>query len=309
VLSVLLAVTLATVLAPIQDEGRVHGRVLDGEGRPAAGVAVRLGRRGKLDGRAGSTDGEGRFSFWVPEGRYLLRAEAGDFLYTEPTRVRVGVGQTVEVDLALPPATSLSGRVLAPVSASFEGLTICAVPDDELGPFPVTYFRHVVPGPHLPRSTLDAEGRFALDRLPVDPVTLFLVLPTRRWVSEKYAGSSWLTPGPAIVVGSARLRKEPNRTDVDLRPAFPGRLEVEVRIAGEPAAGAIVRARPCWPDGRVRRDFVWLRLDPKGQGELAPLFAGEWQIELLPREEAPVLGDPVRVTIPSAGAASLVLER
>jgi hypothetical protein len=59
----------------------------------------------------------------------------------------------------------------------------------------------------------------------------------------------------------------------------------------------------------VRLDFVWLRLDAEGRGELAPLFAGGWQVEVLPREEAPGLGDPVQVTIPTAGTASLVIER
>jgi len=69
----------------LTDNGRVGGRVLDAEGRPAAGVNVGVvdadGRNPEFRyGRHTSTDAEGRYKFeGLPPGRYLLGLHVAGF--------------------------------------------------------------------------------------------------------------------------------------------------------------------------------------------------------------------------------------
>jgi 5-hydroxyisourate hydrolase-like protein (transthyretin family) len=63
--------------------GQVHalaGHVSDPTGVPMPGVLVtRISEDGQKDIESTKTDGEGRYSFDVPDGRYTIRLEASGF--------------------------------------------------------------------------------------------------------------------------------------------------------------------------------------------------------------------------------------
>jgi protocatechuate 3,4-dioxygenase, alpha subunit len=76
---------------------RVSGRVFDGDGAPIPDAMLELWNSDAGWGRC-ATDGEGRFSFLVPEGcgRFELMVFARGLLKPALTRLYVGGGEAVE---------------------------------------------------------------------------------------------------------------------------------------------------------------------------------------------------------------------
>src|SRR5262249_42332694 len=92
----------------------VSGRVLDPQGRPAAGATVHLIAHRKFGPRTGTTGKDGRFIFPVQEGGiYRLSAEkAGYGGVRRPEPLRVRAIPASEIVLRLHRPALLSGRIL-----------------------------------------------------------------------------------------------------------------------------------------------------------------------------------------------------
>lgn len=116
------AALTAQVAAATGATGVVRGRVIQGDGRPAAGAAVTLRATDIADGtaeRTATTDAQGRFLVGgLAAGEYVVRARALGYQPAERGRLRVGapagspLGAPDTLDVAL-----VLGRVPAPLAA------------------------------------------------------------------------------------------------------------------------------------------------------------------------------------------------
>ncbi len=80
----------AAVSAVLHDNGRVAGRVVDGAGRPVAGLTLELAPSGNASGARVVTDRDGRYSLArVPPGRFVLSVPAGPSRATGGRPLRV----------------------------------------------------------------------------------------------------------------------------------------------------------------------------------------------------------------------------
>jgi hypothetical protein len=214
--------------------GAVAGTVRDGAGRPLAGILVRaldrgdgLPARGPAETR---TDFEGRF---LLEGLELGRAEIvarQDALQLGASRaVRVGEGRAATVDLVLPEAGVLAGRVAEGGRAPPPGTTVLAVAM-QAGPGTI----------QVARVAADARGNFEVP------------LPAGEYRVHAAPGAAARTD---LRVAPAFARVEPGRTtQLALAVAAAQREEgVDLLVlepGGSPSPGATVTlARP--DDGRV----------------------------------------------------------
>ncbi len=214
--------------------GAVAGTVRDGNGRPLAGVLVRAVTRG--DGvvaprpAEARTDFAGRFRLeGLEPGRAELVAREAAVAVGAARAVRVGEGRAAEVDLVLPEAGVLSGRVSDGGRAPPPGTTVLAVA--------------LRGGPgvlQVARTATDASGNFQV------------LLPAGEY--RVHAAAAAATPAD-LRVAPAFVRVEPARTTrLELTVASTARESgVEILVlepGGAPSPGATVTlSRP--DDGRV----------------------------------------------------------
>jgi len=103
--ALLLAVFLLSGLANAQSgtTGAIEGRVLDEQGNPLPGAAIKLSSPDLIGGTQEKlTPADGRFRFVaLPRGTYTLEASLAGFSTGKRDDVRIFVGQTITVDLTL----------------------------------------------------------------------------------------------------------------------------------------------------------------------------------------------------------------
>jgi hypothetical protein len=228
--------------------GVVRGTVRDGAGRPLAGVRVRalpseegLAVQGPRETR---TDFEGRFRLaGVELGRAEVAARQDGVLSGAARAVQVQEGSETSLELVLPEAGVLSGRVVAGERPPPAGTTVLALPMQRgSGTLQVA------------RAAADATGNFAMP------------LP---------AGEYRVLAGPGADVRAderaapAFVRVEPGRTTqlrVELAAVLDRPLEILVLEPGgapspgatvtlsRPADGKIALAARARDDGRVELD-------------------------------------------------------
>jgi hypothetical protein len=214
--------------------GSVAGTVRDGAGRPLAGILVRAQGRG--DGLLARPPVEARTDF---EGRFVLeglepgRAEIvarQDALQIGAARaVRVAEGRAAAVDLALPEAGVLSGRVADGGRAPPPGTTVLAVA-----------MRAGLGTLQVARVAADARGNYELP------------LPAGEYRVHAAPGAAARTD-LRVVPAFARVEaRRTTRLDLAAAPA-QGEAGIDVLVlepGGAPSPGATVTlARP--DDGRV----------------------------------------------------------
>jgi hypothetical protein len=214
--------------------GAVDGTVVDPAGRALAGVAVRAVVRG--DGPPASsaaearTDFEGRFrleGLWVGRAEIVARQEHVPLGVS--AAVQVAAGRASRLELVLPEAGALSGRISAAGEARPRGTTAVAV---AMGAGPGTL--------QVARAAADADGSYLL-ALPAGEY--------RVYAEPGGAASGGLRAAPAFARVTAGRTA---RLDLAL-PAPAREAGVEILVlepGGAPSPGALVTlARP--DDGRI----------------------------------------------------------
>ena len=216
------------------------GRVLDPQGRPAAGAAIHLLAVEELGPQDGTSAADGSFSFPVLPGIYRLSAEKDGFgaaRRSAPLRVVHGT-PPARIDLRLQRPATFSGRIvgLAP---------------QELAAADVRLF-----GGHR-----GASGRLAV----VGGGFRAYDLPPDQWTVQVRAGGRFVEISASLGEGEAAVR------DV----VFPRRFPVRGRVVGPdgaPIAGAGIQFRRAAPDqdppiATTGRDGRFALLSPAGRYE------------------------------------------
>jgi 5-hydroxyisourate hydrolase-like protein (transthyretin family) len=161
------------VLLPI---ARVAGRTLDPDGRPVAGASVFLSEQESrsFGGRSalmssdrfhrGTSDDEGGFSFdGVSPGTFGLSAQAPHRQQAELKNMELKGGQDLTgVELVLPPASEVTGRVLSPEGRPVAEAQVVLVEASE----------ERYPAFSSLRAATDADGQYRIDGLPPGKRTL-----------------------------------------------------------------------------------------------------------------------------------------
>ena len=236
----------------LEQRGRIHGRVVDGDGAPVAGARVELGKPGSVASpRETRTDVEGRFVFhWMEEGDYRLAAAApGLRLDGPPVPVTLGDGPAPAVELVLTPGEEILGRLLGlPEGADPEGYSIVAYRTDD-------------PGFEISRriAVADAGGGFRLTGLGPG-----------RWTVSARGRSGRSAGGEVEVVAGGG----PYRIDLDLGGGLT--LTGSVRVGGEPLEGASVHLLRA--GGREHRATVTTAAD--GGFRVEGLEPGGYQVSV-----------------------------
>ena len=83
--------------------GAIEGKIIDEEGAPLPGATVKLSSPDLIGGaRSKTSDGAGHYRFVaIPRGTYTLEASLTGFVSVKNEGIRLFVGQTITVDLAL----------------------------------------------------------------------------------------------------------------------------------------------------------------------------------------------------------------
>lgn len=234
--------------------------------------------------------GDFRFEGLSP-GRYIARAYQSESISIATGVLEITAEETYELSLSLPPSATLSGRVLGPAEASFEGL------------------RLVVRNPSDAKKVhadgvIQDDGSFVVSALPLGIHEVVL------------AGPDFKVPiGERSSSGLDGYRRDFGMVDVDeggahevfdLREDFPVRNDVLVRQSGVPTPGLIAVARVPAVDGRGAGTFGLT--DQHGRVRLGPLPPGEvmlwiadpnaaWSSGPIPFQIAPGRADPFVVDV------------
>ena len=257
------------------------GRVVDDEGRPVAGAAVRL-----LGGAAESalvpipdrfsSEADGSFRFAAPEGSTLEAAVPGRL----PGRAEVNALAIVNrrLTIELGPlhqghreGAPVSGRVVLPGGAALEGALVTATPEGPRAPSDVA----------VAQATSGADGAFTLGEVP----------PGRHRITARAAGRA-----PASLRGVL-----PGARDLLLELGEGSRLRGCVREASSGAAVApftvlVFEARSALRRVLQRSLSV---IDPSGCWALDDLSAGPAAVVISAPGYAP--SDELAVEVPPPG--------
>ena len=109
------ALAFAILVGPAS-AATLSGRVADGRGLPVSGVrlqALSVGERTDIADRLGTTDGDGRYSFWLPPGLYTIRflpPAGGRLVAVEERDVNLFTDRTL--DETLQGGWAIFGKVL-----------------------------------------------------------------------------------------------------------------------------------------------------------------------------------------------------
>jgi hypothetical protein len=257
---------LAVAMEPL---GALTGTVLLGDGRPAAGAAVRAA---SADHGGTATAGpDGAFRLAVPAGSYALLATLGDRAGAAPVPVAVAAGTSTRTGaLRLGAAAAVEGEVRRPGGAPAEGAELVLL---------VHGTREVAA-----RAVAAAGGRFTLRGLAPVAYDLRAAAP----------GTS-----PALLDGVTVAAGERFPAHLALRGT--GAVAGTVRdAAGRPLAGILVRAEGLG-DGLAARGPAETRTDFEGRFLLEGLELG--RAEVVARQDPLQVGASRAVRVGETRAA------
>ncbi|MCP3914239.1 MAG: sigma-70 family RNA polymerase sigma factor [bacterium] len=190
--------------------GTLEGIVRTGEGAPATGAVVRIGRYGDFDSHAARVRADGGYRFTgLPAGTHEVRASARALGKTNGTAT-VEVGAVTRWDATLVSGSRAQGRVVNAAGAPLAGWQVGAQGRQGLW--------------HQ-RAETDADGRFDLRNIPAVATTL-AVGPPDVWTT----GASLYLPGalpadeellltvPADAMPSATLTARVRGQGVEITP-------------------------------------------------------------------------------------------
>jgi hypothetical protein len=240
---------------------RIAGRVvMIGARSPAADAEVELAdptgvltiARSDSDlsrGNVVRTDASGRFEFtMVPAGKHAVRASFGAFA-TASAEVDVREGaDKLDLVLEVPACAFLTGRLIAPDGASFEGLSLLVSPAANES----AAARQAIEWTAREKAAvpISADGSFRAGPCPVGEAIVALSLPVVT-VQLSFHSSTGRMPD---AIELARVQLDAGKDmqhDFDVRAIFPGRIEVDLRVNGSPAPGVVIEARKVGGVGNV----------------------------------------------------------
>jgi len=176
---------------------RIAGTVVDIDGNPVAGAAVRTVQ---YDGSETVTDAEGRFDlevgyFGLPTEICVVDTERGLVSRASFTE------ETVDARIVLEPGGAATGQVVDPDGKGLGGLSVTA---SYVAAIEKDYMVHQV---RLPAAPTHAEGRFRLAWLPYGvELTIYVDGEDGRFISErKWAKTVTLPQGGEIDLGPTVL--------------------------------------------------------------------------------------------------------
>jgi hypothetical protein len=271
---------------------KLAGTVTWADGRPAEGVSVELHAgslsaedlsdgffrvqlriQGKQPAKC-STNAAGGFSFdHVGRGEWTVWASANAAAHAL-RRLAIAEEEPEPLELTLPAAGSLRGRVLAPANVDLSGMHVTAVPlaSFEKGKGEILNSEYDAEV----QDELDAEGRFHLEILPLGELVILLrypdvQLPTRH--GTEGAGGGGIELGSLTLESAVEVER-----DFDIGSQAPGRLLIEASLDGQPATSAVAELycveQPSYmPLGGAA-------LDSTGTALAEPLQPGKWRLVL-----------------------------
>jgi hypothetical protein len=250
--SLLLALLLQSNPAPAAPTkpGVVRGRITAADsGRPLRRAAIRLQSTNERSIRlTANTNGQGRFEIKdVPPGPYLVSVTRAGFLSLEYGQrvatergltVDVAAGATVDdIDLALPRAGVMAGRIVDEMGEPYPGVQVMALA------------MRYVDGQRMPTpaggATTDDLGQFRIASAPPGTYTI-VAISTETWRNDRQETFGYAsTYYPGVSVNAAQrivLGPSEQRLDLDfaLHPSRTVRVSgrVEVEPGGRPATAA-----------------------------------------------------------------------
>lgn len=220
---------------------RVEGRVVDRAGRAVAGARVVAAKPLAFNLEDGqlqeppraeaATDGDGRFSFPVEPGSWLLTVRAAGFAPLARPEVPVPAGETHDLgELALSAGALLAGRVVDAVGAPVPGARLI----DASSAGPVFGGEALLGRAREPLAVTAADGTFRVEELACGRWKVRV--ESDRHPSQVFEGDAQV---PGVLVSGLEFR-------------LPAAAEISGRVTGIPAdrAGRLaVRARPASQSG------------------------------------------------------------
>ncbi len=244
-----------------------------------------------------TSDARGAFAFsGLPAGDFEITCNMGPLVLAKQTATMPSDTEPQPVEIVLPAAGRLVGRILAPDGASFAGLRVLTRPALAEGaqeePGSSWFFL-----PPEASAEVAADGTFRSPPVPAGSVVAMLQCPNQ--VTPSVDGSS-STQGGHVELGTFELAAGVDtHKEFDLRTAFPGSAAVHVTLNGKPANALIVWFWCNQGDGAVGV------CDSSGACRVGPMLPGAYRILVRPIDAGWVYVDPRTVTVPSAGALEL----
>ena len=289
--------------------GVVRGRITAADsGRPLRRAAIRLQSANERSVRlTASTNGQGRFEIKdVPPGPYLvsviragyLPLEFGQRVATERgLTVDVAAGATVDdIDLALPRAGVMAGRIVDERGEPYPGVQVLALA------------MRYVNGQRMPSpygfSTTDDLGQFRIASAPPGTYTI-VAISTETWRNDKQETFGYAsTYYPGVSVNAAQrivLGPSEQRLDLDfaVHPSRTVRISgrVEVEPGGRPPTGA--QLAYSFGDGILASGFRQARVAGDGSFEFADVTEGVYNVS--------AGGDDETITVRDADISGVAL--
>jgi hypothetical protein len=275
---------------PAADTGTIRGVVRDSDtGRPIRRAQVSIARVNPLPGVppiSVSSDSQGRFEARdVPDGAYHVTASRAGYLrmqYGQRTAgergltVEVGGGAIEVIDIVLPRAGILSGRIIDDLGEPYPGVRVDALA-----------MRYTL-GQRQPSpagvAITDDLGNFRIAGLA--PGTYHIAASTTEtWRTEKNETFGYATtfyPGGAIDQAQAvTLEASEHRRDLDfsLQAIRAARIRGRVqRENGEPAAGASVPLAYSYPGSVMTAGMRMVRTAADGSFEFRDVPGGTYSV-------------------------------
>ncbi len=300
------------VVARLRRGLRINGTIVRGSRRlPVDGAAVsaRLETDGDPENSysfapvTGSidvkSDDRGRFEIvGLDAGTYSIVATDGPLLNA---RRLVDLTQDAfDVELALPAAGRLVGRILAPTGTSFDGFRVVTSTamrgsdgklQDVSGYFP----------PHL-SVPVDGDGRFRSPLVPAGEVQVVLRGP--QFQLPLGFGGGGMEADSSISLGTVTLAPDVDtQHDFDLRATFPTPLVVRVFVDGRPATRALVSiTEPV--HGNQRGGGI---TDDRGIAQTGGLVAGQYLLFVGAGDGSWVGPSATSVTVPSTATIDVAI--
>jgi hypothetical protein len=248
------------------------------------------------DAREARADAAGRFEFsGVPAGRYVLMSRVNSGLIAKLGPIECP-GATENLELRLPSSGTLSGRLIGPEGASFEGLQVkLQLRVTDADPW-ASHFRSFdgLRG-DLPSELNTTTGEFRVG--PVAAGTYAVSLSSGKFeIPHGFDGSSTFE-GPSVPLGEVELTSGTVERDFDVRAEFPGWLELDITLDGLPGAGLVVVPSSELVKGRLGSNQIAAKLDERGSARCGPAFPGQWSVYVRPIDGSWSWTAPASVTL------------